>query len=161
MAQPIQFTPRPPRIEPTAEEEWRKLLQACHQHGVLRLANDLVASNAEVTRLLVEKASGPEMLALIQNLSQMAIALASIPPEKLYRLVSAARDAGAAIVGETGQLSPPKAPGLVGAWRMLHDEQFWRGMQPLLGAIKAFGAGLGRPEQPPISGFSGKTARKE
>lgn len=160
MAQPIQFTPRPPRTEPTAEEEWQKLLQTCHEHGLLRLANDLVASNVEVTRLLLEKARKPEMLNLLQNLSLLAIAVSSIPPEQLYKLVFAARDAAAALLtdGQPGEAKPSSPPGLVGAWRILHDEPLWRGMTPLLQALKAFGAGLQRPAQAPVSGITGKTA---
>lgn len=160
MAQPIQFTVRPPRTEPTAQEEWQKLLQTCHEHGVLRLANDLVAANAEVTRLLLEKAAGPQMLSLIQNLSVLALAVSSLPPEKLYKLVFAARDAAAALIGEPA-VPPTRPPGMIGAWRMLHDEPLWRGMAPLLNALKAFAAGLERPEQPPVSGISGRPARAD
>jgi len=163
MAQPIQFTPRPARTEPTAEEEWSKLLQTCHEHGLLRLANDLVGSNVEVTRLLLEKASSPEILNLIQNLSVLAMALGSISPDRLHKLVFATRDAAAALVGDTphpaAQRPEPKPPGMIGAWRLLHDEPFWRGMAPLLEALKAFGQGLRKPDQPPVSAWSGKAAR--
>lgn len=47
MAKAIDYQPEPPRIGPTADEELQRLLQTLHEHGVLRLTNDLVASNNE------------------------------------------------------------------------------------------------------------------
>jgi hypothetical protein len=45
----------------------------------------------------------------------------------------------------------------MGAYRMLHDEQHWQRLRPLLEALKAFGTTLARKVENPISEFSGKS----
>lgn len=47
MARPIEYDVRAAPVEATAREELDRLLETCHRHGLLRLANDLVAANTE------------------------------------------------------------------------------------------------------------------
>jgi hypothetical protein len=42
---------------------------------------------------------------------------------------------------------------------MLHDDQLWQKLRPLLYALDTFGTSLAIKVENPISGFSGKTGR--
>jgi len=48
MAERMKYQVPPTRTEPTAREAMDELIENLHQHGFLRLANDLVKSNNEV-----------------------------------------------------------------------------------------------------------------
>lgn len=163
MARPIQYTPRPARTETTAQEELSRLLETCHEHGVLRLANDLIASNTEIARIVVGGLETPGVLNALQNLSILLMALSRVPPEQFYRIVFAAKGALDALVraAEDGSRGAENgshaAPGVLGTYRMLHDERRWRGLQPLLAALEQFGTALARKVENPISEFSGKS----
>ena len=165
MARPIEYTPRPARTETTADEELRALLEICHEHGVLRLAKDLIAANTEITRILIEGLKHPAALNALQNLSILFMALSRLPPEQFYRVVFAAKSAldslacapAHASQGANGDQSA--APGVVGAYRMLRDDQLWQKLRPLLNALDAFGTSLARKVENPISAFSGKSGR--
>jgi uncharacterized protein YjgD (DUF1641 family) len=161
MAQPIQYTTRPPKIQPDAHEELERLLQNCHRHGVLRFANDLVASNSAVATVLVEGLRNEATLNAIQNLSILAMALSRIPPSDFYRITFAVKDALTALTAGANGNGDTKthAPGLVGVYRILNDEQLWHGLAPLFEAFKAARASIERPIENPISAFSGKPGR--
>jgi uncharacterized protein YjgD (DUF1641 family) len=165
MARPIEYTPRPARTEATADEELRALLDVCHEHGVLRLAKDLIASNTEIARILVDGLKNPGALNALQNLSILFMALSRLPPEHFYRIIFAARSALDSLVCGPPQPAQgvkggsPAAPGVVGAYRMLHDDQLWQKLRPLLYALDTFGTSLAIKVENPISGFSGKTGR--
>ncbi len=155
MGRPLQYHPRPPRTEPTAHEALETLLQSCHEHGVLRFANDLVCSNTEVAKVLVQGLENQGTLNAIQNLSILAMALSRIPPAQFYRIVFALKD-GLATLTELPPQGKSDTPGLSGAYHMLHDEQLWRALTPLGDALKAIARGLQQPAENPISAFSGK-----
>ncbi len=168
MAQPITYTPTPARTDTTAEEELRRLLQSCHEHGVLRFANDLVGSNTEIAKVVMQGLESPGVLNALQNLSILFMALSRIPPEQFYRLLFAAKDAMAVLASEAPSQDGAKAgqrpdsarpPGVRGAYRMLHDEELWQALQPFISAVRAFGGGLHRQVENPISEFSGKSGR--
>jgi uncharacterized protein YjgD (DUF1641 family) len=159
MGQPIQYTPKPARIELTAREELDRLLESCHRHGVLRLANDIVTSNVGLAQTLMGALQSEGAQNAIKNLGTLLMALSRVPPDDFYRVVMAAAD-GAATLTEAkdkGQTTEP--PGLTGAYHMLHDEQLWRSLTPLVAAIKAFSHRLDTPIENPISDFSGKPGR--
>ena len=84
MAKAIDYQVEPPKIGPTAEEELQRLLQTLHEHGVLRLANDLVASNNDWLKVIVDGLSRKGSLNVIQNISVLLMALSTIPPEQTY-----------------------------------------------------------------------------
>jgi uncharacterized protein YjgD (DUF1641 family) len=175
MAAPIQFEVRPARTEMTAREELDRLLETCHRHGLLRLANDLIAANKEVAQILVSGLEKPGTLNVIQNLSVLLMALSCIPPAELYRLVFAAADGTARLAASSRDgpqqnsqdgtrprmrmEDPTRPPGVLGVYRLLHDEQLWRALAPLIEGLKGFAEGLEKPVSNPISDFSGKPGR--
>ncbi len=157
MAQPIQYSVRPARVETTASEELERLLETCHRHGLLRFANDLVASNTAVAKVIVEGLQSEGVLNAIQNLSVLLMALSRIPPAELYRIVFALKDALTRMADS--RVDGPEAvhpPGITGAYHMLHDEQLWRALTPLCEGLKAFAEGLGRQPPNPITDFARK-----
>lgn len=165
MAKPITYQVRPARTGTTAREELDRLLESCHRHGLLRLANDLVTANTEVARVIVGGLQKPGTLNAMQNLSVLLMALSCIPPAEFYRLVFALADGAAQLAassrdgaGRQGE-EEERPPGLTGVYRLLRDEQLWRALTPIIAGLKGFAEGLEKPVSSPISDFSGKTAR--
>jgi uncharacterized protein YjgD (DUF1641 family) len=158
MAPRIQYDVKPPHIGPDAHDELAQLLQTLHRHGFLRLANDLVGANQEVAQVLVNGLSRQGTLNAIQNLSILLMALSQIPPNEFYKVTFALRDALHEFVAAPDG-EQQRAPGLSGAYRALHDEEFWDALRPLLAGIKQFAAGLERDVDKPISAFTGKPSR--
>jgi len=157
MAEAISYQPRPARTQTTAHEELERLLETCHRHGVLRLANDLVASNTQIARIVVEGLKSEPVLDAIQNLCILLMALARIPPEEFYRVVFALKDGIGQLTASASEAAQSQeAPGLAGAYRLLQDEPLWQAMAPLANALKGFAAGLRKDVENPISDFSGK-----
>lgn len=181
MAEAIRYETRPARSVTTAREELDRLLETCHRHGLLRFANDLVAANTDVARVIVGGLQNPGTLNAIQNLSVLLMALSCVPPSQFYRLAFAltegaaqvARSGGGSAAAQSGNRTATQSgahtpqhdrdgagpPGLAGAYRMLHDEQLWRAVHPLIEGLKAFASGLDRPIENPISDFTGKSGR--
>jgi len=176
MARPIQYEVRAARPETTAREELDRLLETCHRHGLLRLANDLVAANTDVARIVVGGLQKPGTLNAIQNLSVLLMALSCIPPAEFYRLVFAAADGAARLAACSHDGRAPRdprgtdaasqhdehgehSPGLLGIYRLLRDEQLWRALTPIIEGLKGFAEGLEKPVSNPISDFSGKAGR--
>lgn len=158
MAKAIEYQVEPPKIGPTAEEELQRLLQTLHEHGVLRLANDLVASNNEWMQVIVSGLSRKGSLNTIQNISVLLLALSTIPPERMYKLAFGLRDFMAELSREEEQPESANnsAPGARGAWKMLHDDELWHSLTPLLNGLKAFSRRMEEEVDKPISSFSGK-----
>ncbi|WP_434702501.1 DUF1641 domain-containing protein [Pseudomonas sp. Z1-12] len=156
MAEPIDYNVKPSKTEPDAKDELDRLVQSLHEHGVLRMANDLVCANTAITKVLVDGLNKEGTLNVIQNLSILAMALSRVPPDELYRLVFALKDAGAAVSQWTAPGNDDVAPGVRGSYRLLHDESLWRAIMPLVEGLKALGEGMKRPVDKPISQFSGK-----
>jgi len=158
MAKAIEYQVEPPKIGPTAEEELQRLLQTLHEHGVLRLANDLVASNNEWMQVIVSGLSRKGSLNTIQNISVLLLALSTIPPERMYKLAFGLRDFMAELSREEEQpeSASNSAPGGRGAWKMLHDDELWHSLTPLLNGLKAFSRRMEEEVDKPISSFSGK-----
>ncbi|KMV36345.1 MULTISPECIES: helical membrane plugin domain-containing protein [Franconibacter] len=157
MAKAIEYQVEPPKIGPTAEEELQRLLQTLHEHGVLRLANDLVASNNEWMQVIVSGLSRKGSLNTIQNISVLLLALSTIPPERMYKLAFGLRDFMAELSREEQEQSAAdSAPGARGAWKMLHDDELWHSLTPLLNGLKAFSRRMEEEVDKPISSFSGK-----
>ncbi|WP_029592034.1 DUF1641 domain-containing protein [Franconibacter pulveris] len=157
MAKSIEYQVEPPKIGPTAEEELQRLLQTLHEHGVLRLANDLVASNNEWMQVIVSGLSRKGSLNTIQNISVLLLALSTIPPERMYKLAFGLRDFIAELSREEQEESAGNsAPGARGAWKMLHDDELWQSLTPILNGMKAFSRRMEEEVDKPISSFSGK-----
>ena len=158
MARPIDHVVRAPQIEPDAHEELERLLETCHRHGVLRLANDLVAANTGVAKVLVDELSKPAAMNAIQNLAILGMALARVPPNDFARVALATVDGLTALRPASDGHA---APGVSGVYHALHDDALWQRLAPLLNAIGAVLQGLERPIESPIAAFSGKSGRPE
>lgn len=157
MAKPIGYTVEAPKIGPDAHEELERLLQTLHEHGVLRLANDLVAANNQIARVLVNGLSREGSLNVIQNLSVLAMALSTFPPGQFYKMVFAVRDMVDAISrAREGNDAPQDAPGVRGLYKMLNDDAFWQGITPFIDGMKAFSRRMDEEVDKPISSFTGK-----
>jgi len=156
MAKRIYYEPPEPKLGPDAHEELDRLLQTLHENGVLRLANDIVGAKTQVAQVVVEGLSKEGTLNAIQNLSVLLMALSRIPPAEFYKLVFAmtggVRRASAWKPDHDGDA----APGVSGAYRMLHDETLWHALMPIIEGMKAFAAALDEDVEKPISAFSGK-----
>jgi uncharacterized protein YjgD (DUF1641 family) len=160
MAEPIQFTPTPARVELTAREELDRLLESCHRHGVLRLANDIVTSNVGLAQTLMGPLRSEGAQNVIKNLGTLLMVLSQMPPDQFYRVVSAVADGLKTLLAAAKDEAPEtEPPGLTGAYHMLHDEQLWRSLTPLVAALKSFSRRLDTPIENPISDFSGKPGR--
>ncbi|SCY74200.1 hypothetical protein SAMN03159391_02904 [Pseudomonas sp. NFACC37-1] len=89
----------------------------------IRSSTDIVWASA-MSRYLFDHgmADTAFLLNVIQNLSILAMALSRVPPDEFYRLVFALKDAGAAVSQWTAPDNDDVAPGVGGAYRLLHDE---------------------------------------
>lgn len=155
MAKSIEYQPEPAKIGPDAHEELDRLLENLHQHGVLRLLNDLVAANNEVAQILVNGLQRQGTLNAIQNISLVLMALSSLPPDRVYKLAFGLRDLAEAISQPKAD-GEEKAPGVHGVWKMLQDDDLWRALRPLLQGLAAFSRRMEEPVDKPISAFTGK-----
>lgn len=160
MAERISHTVTPPNIGPDAHEELERLLQTLHEHGVLRFANDLVGANTEVAQVLVNGLGKPGTLNAIQNISILGMMLSRIEPSDFYRVTFALRDAMETISqhqpGKDGDREGHDAPGVTGAYKMLHDDQLWHAILPIVDGLKAFAERLDTPVDKPVSDYTGK-----
>lgn len=155
MAKSIEYQPEPAKIGPDAHEELDRLLETLHQHGVLRLLNDLVAANNDVAQILVNGLQRQGTLNAIQNISLLLMALSSLPPDRVYKLAFGLRDLAEA-VSQPKVDDEEKAPGVHGVWKMLQDDDLWRALRPLLHGLAAFSRRMEEPVDKPISAFTGK-----
>lgn len=158
MAEPIQYKPNPPKIGPDAHEELERLLQTAHERGVLRFMNDLVGANTEVASVLVGGLNTEGGRNAVQNLSALAMVLGRMPPDQFYKMLFAMKD-GLERMSQYQHSEEAEAPGVSGAYKMLHDESLWRAITPVVEALKVFADGLNREVDKPISDFSGKPSK--
>lgn len=156
MAQRLNYEVKPTPIGPSAQEELDTLLETLHQRGVLRLANDLAGSHDRLLKVLIDGVSKEGSLNAIQNLSILGMALSRIEPAQFYKMVFAFQ----AAVGAVGRYKPDQkhdeAPGVTGAYKMLHDDELWAALMPIIEGLKTFASGLDKEVDKPITEFSGK-----
>ncbi len=156
MAERISHDVTPPKIGPDAQDELERLLQTLHEHGVLRLANDVVGANTSIASVVVDGLGKASTLNAIQNLAILGMMLSEVPPERFYRVTFAVKEA----LDRIGQHRPVQeggdAPGVSGAYRMLNDDELWRAVAPLVEGLKAFAERLDKPVDKPVSDFFGK-----
>jgi len=158
MAERIEYTPPPNEdLDPSAHEELERLLQTLHRQGVLRFANDVVGSEEDLARTLINALNRESSLNAIQNLSSLFLALSSIPPGRFYKTVFALRDAAAAVeAGIRSDREDDAAPGLSGTYHLLKDETLWKSITPLLDGLKVFHDAMDRDVERPISDLKNK-----
>ncbi|WP_063552875.1 DUF1641 domain-containing protein [Burkholderia territorii] len=140
----------PPTPEPDAHHALESLLGSLHRHGFLHFANEVVSANAQMAETLVDAFDKPGMQSGVQNLAALLMALSRIPPEQFGKAVFAAADA----LHHVGAWKPDEhehvAPGVRGAYRLLHDEALWDALTPLLEGLKVFAQGLAREPRNPV-----------
>jgi uncharacterized protein YjgD (DUF1641 family) len=156
MAKPLEHTVTPPKISQDANEALAELVETLHRHGVLRFANDLVASQTQVAAVLVGGLNSEGGRNALQNLGVLAMWLSRIEPAHLYKVLFALKDG----VDHLGEYRPKEKdtqpPGLTGAYALLQDEALWRALAPAIEALKVFAHGLEREPKKPITAYSGK-----
>ncbi|MFR0654057.1 DUF1641 domain-containing protein [Pantoea sp. SIMBA_079] len=161
MAEPLDYQPEPARTEPTAQESLNTLLENLHQHGFLRLANDVVKANNDIGKILAGGLNRPGTQNAIQNMSLLFMMLSTIPPERFNHVLLAVRDALVAMKPATESVQQEKAaPGIRGVMKLLNDEKLWQGVRPLLSALEAFSHEMQKEEETPITRYSGKPTRE-
>jgi len=158
MASRIDYEPPPPKLGPDAREELDRLLQTLHESGVLRFANDVAGAKTRVAQVIVDGLNQEGTLNAIQNLSVLLMALSRIPPADFYKLVFAMTSGMSRASAWKPDHDGDAAPGVSGAYRMLHDESLWHALMPLIEGMKAFSAALDDDVDKPISAFSGKAS---
>ncbi|OXJ25921.1 hypothetical protein CFB82_36205 [Burkholderia sp. HI2714] len=147
----------PPHTEPSAHDALEHLLGSLHRHGFLHLATEVVSANARLADTFVDTLDKPGMQSGMQNLAVLLMALSRIPPEQFSKAAFAAADA----LHHVGAWRPEQhahvAPGVRGAYRLLHDEALWDALTPLLEGLKVFAQGLARDPETPVTALGGKT----
>ena len=149
MAERMNYDVPPTRTEHTATEALGSLLENLHQHGFLRLANDVVMANTQIAKVLVDGLNQPGAQAGIQNLSLLLVALSKIPPEHFNHLLIALTRAAQAMTHE-------QTEDVTGALKMLGDDRLWQQAAPFFSAIKAFAEALQEKPERPVTRYSGK-----
>ncbi|WP_234270406.1 DUF1641 domain-containing protein [Billgrantia ethanolica] len=146
------FTAMPWSLKRPMIEIIKKLETTTGAVPVLRLANDVVGANTKNASVVVDGLSKASTLNAIQNLAILGMMLSEVPPERFYRVTFAVKEA----LDRVGQHRPMQeggdAPGVSGAYRMLNDDELWRGVAPLVDGLKAFSERLDKP----VSDFFGK-----
>lgn len=156
MAEPLDFKPTPVRTHATAREELDRLIETLHEHGVFRLANDLVAANQDIAAIVVKGLETEGARNVMQNLSALAMVLGKVPPGAVYKFAEAVREAAQAL--DSVRHEPEdSAPGVRGVYRLLNDDELWQTLTPLARAVGTFGRAMARPTpEKPITAYSGK-----
>jgi len=156
MAKPITYDVKPTPIGPDAHEELARLLQSLHEKGVLRLANDVVRSQEQLAKVLIDGVGKEGTMNAIQNLSILGMALSRIPPETFYKLMFGLKDAIVEMDRHSESRKEGEAPGVTGVYRMLRDDTLWASLSPLVEGIRAFAGRMGQETEKPVTRFTGK-----
>lgn len=157
MAKPIPYQPEPPKLGPDAHEELETLLQTMHQHGVLRLANDLISANSQIASTIMQGLNTPGALNAVQNLAAMLMALGRIPPTDFYKVVMALKDGFECLARPVPAAEAVDPRGILGAYKLLKDDDLWRGLAPMVKMVKEIVKGLNRKVEGPAADFYGKS----
>lgn len=159
MAERQEYQVPPASTETTAQEMLHTLTESLHEHGFLRLLNDVVRANTDIARILVAGMNQPGSQNAMQNLSLLFITLSKIPPEHFNHLLQALKS-GVMAVRQDNERNEPKheetAPGVLGMMKLLNDEALWRGLIPIVNGLKAFGEEIRKEEQKPVTRNTGK-----
>lgn len=138
MAKPITFTPPPPDAPDAtadARDELDHLLVALHERGVLRLLNGLLAAGPEVTTVALDGLNSPGGQRAIRNAMVLGETATKIDPMHLESLATGIVRGIDAAEHRLAQ-EPPSTISLAKA---LRDPDVRRGMNAILGFLKALG----------------------
>ncbi|GEM_PF-3031141 len=138
MAKPITFTPPPPDAPDTtadARDELDHLLVALHERGVLRLLNGLLAAGPEVSTIAINGLNSAAGQRAVRNAVVLGEVATKLDPNHLETLLNGVVHGIAAAVDRLDE-EPPSTISLAKA---LRDPDLRRGMNVMLGFLKALG----------------------
>ncbi len=150
MAKPITYTPLPPAapdVTADAHDELDRLLVALRERGLLRLLNGLIGAGPEVSAIAVNGLNAPAGQRALRNAAVLGQTATKLDPDDLEIMVKGVvRGVGAASdrLGE----APPSTISLAKA---LRDPDVRRGMNVMLGFLKALGQQETEDDAPPKS----------
>lgn len=139
----------PPLAKPeAAREELDQLLENLHDTGILRFLNDFLNASPQVSEILLRGLNTEESRNAVQNLSLLLMSLGRVPPERFSAVTRALTD-GLDDMEQAADDQKQEAPGVVGFYKLLHDEQLWQGLSPVIAGVKGFSRRLHEaPEKP-------------
>jgi uncharacterized protein YjgD (DUF1641 family) len=150
MAKPIAYSPPPSNTPDTtddARDELDRLLVALHERGVLRLLNGLLAAGPSVSAVALDGLNSPGGQRAVRNATVLGEAATRIDPADLETLAQ-----GVARGIETaGQRLAQEPPSTISLAKALRDPDVRRGMNAMLGFLKALGQQETRDHAPPMS----------
>ncbi len=158
MAERMNYEVPPTKTAPDAQDALQELLHSLNHHGFLRLANDVVSANTQIAKVLVDGLNKPGSQNAMQNLASLMMALGDMPPGQFHKTVFAVKSAINAVnLHAEAQQHHEVAPGVSGTWKLLHDEDLWHAVMPLVAGLKAFASAMEQPTpDKPISAYTGK-----
>ncbi|MFD3249086.1 DUF1641 domain-containing protein [Rahnella aquatilis] len=159
MAERQEYQVPPARTGTTAQDMLHTLTESLHEHGFLRLLNDVVRANTDIASILVSGLNQPGGQNAMQNLSLLFMTLSKIPPEHFNHLLQALKSGVMAVRQDNSRDEPKQeetAPGVLGMMKLLNDEDLWRGLMPIVNGLKAFGEEIQKEEQKPVTRNTGK-----
>ncbi len=140
MAKPLKYdVPKPDwTVTKTADDEMREFVELLHQRGVLRLANTLLGSLPKVSSLVMEGLYNRSGSNAVQNISALVQLVANMPPEQFRRICLGITEGLQAAQQTRPNERDMEAPGLKGAVKLLHNDELWRDLAPLIKAARSF-----------------------
>lgn len=107
--------------------------------------------------MLIDGLGKEGTLNAIQNLSILGMALSRIPPDEFYKMVFGMKDALTEFNKQAGAANESgAAPGVRGTYSMLHDDELWASLSPLIDALKVFSQAMSQDADKPVTEFTGK-----
>ena len=152
MAKAIHYdVPETPKA-PSANDELQALLETLHQQGLLRILNEVLQASPDISKVLLNGLNRRESRNAVQNISLIAMTLGRIPPERFVLFTDSLLSAAKALRESVNNKEDSnKAPGVLGAYKLLHDDDLWRAIQPLVAAVDALLRPLEQEEQDPAA----------
>ncbi|BES70605.1 DUF1641 domain-containing protein [Marinobacter nanhaiticus D15-8W] len=151
MAKRILYeVPTPPEPD-TAREELDQLVENLSNAGVLRFANDLLKASPEVSEILLRGINTQESRNAVQNLSLLVMALGRLPPERMATITRAFTEGLDSMEEAATDKTDERPPGVFGFYRLLHDEELWAGLRPVLAGLKGFSDRIHEPPEKPAA----------
>ncbi len=150
MAKPIAFTPPPPDAPPAItdpRDELDRLLVALHERGVLRFLNGLLAAGPEASTIAVNGLNSATGQRVVRNMVVLGEMATKLDPDDLETLLNGVARGIAAASARVGT----EPPGTISLAKALRDPDVRRGVNFLLGFLKALGQQQAEDHAPPMS----------
>jgi uncharacterized protein YjgD (DUF1641 family) len=151
MAERLNYTvPEQPKPD-TARQELEQLIENLSATGVLRFANDFLKASPEVSEILLRGVNTEESRNAVQNLSLLLMALGRIPPERMAAITRAVTEGLDSMEQAATKNASESAPGIVGLYHLLQDDELWAGLRPMLAGIRGFSGPIHEPPEKPAA----------